>query len=127
MYHKELVKCKRLAPSPPKSVNSFRSYDALNLASPIQTQAWPSQGLTQVFQTSFMYHLELGKCKRLTPSTSKLVNSFRSYDTSKIRGQNWNGEIKLFCHLSCPGNFSLLLPSPMARDCSTNGQGTPLT
>ena len=30
-----------------------------------------------------MYHIELEKCKRLTPSTSKLINSFRSYDTSK--------------------------------------------
>ena len=38
-----------------------------------------------------MYHIELGKCKRLTPSTSKSVNSFRNYDTLKTTGQNWNG------------------------------------
>ena len=34
--------------------------------------------------------LLLGKCKRLTPSTSKSVSSFRSYNTLKTRGQNWN-------------------------------------
>ena len=66
-----------------------------------------------------MNHIMPTQCKRLTPSTSKSVNSFRSYDTSKIRGQNWNGKIRLFCHLSCPGNFSLPLPSPMAGDYFT--------
>ena len=43
-----------------------------------------------------MYHIELEKCKQLTPSTSKSINSFRRYDTLKIRGQNWNGKIILF-------------------------------
>ena len=37
-----------------------------------------------------MYHIELGKCKRLTPSTSKSVDSFRSYDTLKKRDPLWS-------------------------------------
>ena len=69
-----------------------------------------------------MYHIKLEKCKQLTPSTSKLVNLFRSYDTSKTRGQNWNGKIRLFvifpvmaisaylCQALWPGTAS-----PMAR------------
>ena len=43
-----------------------------------------------------MYHIELEKCKRLTPSTSKSVHSFRSYDTSKTRDQNWSRKIIFF-------------------------------
>ena len=46
-----------------------------------------------------MYHIELEKCKQLTPSTSKLVNSFRSYNTLKTRDQNRNRKIRLFYHL----------------------------
>ena len=32
-----------------------------------------------------MYHIELGKCKQLTPSTLKSIILFRSYDSSKTR------------------------------------------
>jgi hypothetical protein len=46
-----------------------------------------------------MYIIELGKCKWLTPSTSKLVDSFRSYDTSKTRGPNWYRKIRFYYYL----------------------------
>ena len=48
------------------------------------------------FRFLYMYYIELGKCKRLTPSTSKSVDSFRSYDTLKTGCQNLNRKIRFF-------------------------------
>ena len=46
----------------------------------------------------------------------------------KLEWENQTFSI-LFCGCCCLGNFSLdlPLPSPMAMDCCTNGQGTPQT
>ena len=41
-----------------------------------------------IFDFFYMYHIELEKCKRLPPTTSKSDNSFGSYDASKTSSQN---------------------------------------